>query len=435
MAATISAAIAVAAIALTTGTTAAGAQSAKPEARDVGITDTQVRLAVIADVDNSLAPGVFKASIDAMRAWAKVVNKDGGVAGRKVVIDFIDSKLNPNETRNAIIKACANDFAMVGGEALFMNNVDDMVACENQAGQAIGIPDMPGLALDPAQSCSPVSYPIIGYGPYCTTKNDNPQTYLAAQGDARWYLSKNKDLHGVWMVPADLKSTKNSLLPSYNAMVDLGIQKDGEGFYDTFQTDPESALTPIIQVIKDNNSTFAYSGSDKMASLRKEATLQGVTSVKVWGCTQACYSKPFLESGGADVEGTYSVITTLPFYTEYQRNPTLKKLVAAVGGIDKVDSNAVASWLAALLFQNATEKAVAAGGTYDRKALFDALQQETEYDAAGIMGPTNVAEHLQPTCIVMTQVQDGKLVRAYPKKPGTFDCSPKNVVEIQLDLS
>src|SRR4029077_9841950 len=160
------------------GTVSAGAQSSKPKADDVGITATEIRVAVIADVDNSLAPGVFKASVDAMKAWAKVVNKDGGLAGRKVVIDFIDSHLNPNETRNATITACADDFAMVGGEALFMSNVDDMVACKNSAGQAIGFPDMPGLALDAKQSCSPVSYPIIGYGPACTTKDQNPQTYL-----------------------------------------------------------------------------------------------------------------------------------------------------------------------------------------------------------------------------------------------------------------
>jgi substrate-binding family protein len=419
----------------TVGSVSAGAQSSKPKADDVGITATEIHVAVIADVDNSLAPGVFKASVDAMNAWAKVVNKDGGLAGRKVVIDFIDSKLNPNETRNATITACANDFAMVGGEALFMSNVDDMVACQNKDGEAIGLPDMPGLALDPAQSCSPVSYPIIGYGPYCTTKDQNPQTYLAAQGDARWFLQNNKDLHGVWLTPADLKATKNSLLPSYNAMVDLGIKKDGEGFYDTSQRDPQSALTPVIQEIKNSNSTFAYSGSDKMAGLRKEATLQGVTSVKVWGCTQACYSQTFLDAGGADVEDTYSVITTLPFYTEYKRNPTLKKLVAAVGGIDKVDSNAVASWLSALLFQDAVGKATANGGTLNRKTLFDALKQETKFDAEGIMGATNVAEHLQPTCIVMTQVQDGKLVRVFPKKAGTFDCSPKNVVEIKLNLN
>jgi hypothetical protein len=427
-------------ITLAIGTTAlaAGAQSSsseKPKATDVGITDKEIHVAVIADVDNSLAPGVFKASVDAMKAWAKLVNKDGGLAGRKVVIDFIDSHLNPNETRNATIKACANDFAMVGGEALFMNNVDDMTACQNSAGKAIGIPDVAGLALDAAEQCSPVTYVNIGRGPYCATKDDHPQTYLAPQGDSRYYVKKNKDLHGVWLVPADLKSTKNSLLPSYTAMVNLGIKKDGDGFYDTFQPDPQSALTPVIQEIKKDNSTFAYSGSDKMASLRKEATLQGVTSVKVWGCTQACYSKPFLEAGGADVEGTYSVITTLPFYTEYKSNPTLKKLVAAVGGIDKVDSNAVASWLAALLFQDAVGKATANGGTLNRQTLFDALKQESKFDADGIMGATNVAEHLQPTCIVMTQVKNGKLVRAFPTKAGTFNCSPKNVVEIKLDLS
>jgi hypothetical protein len=421
--------------ALGLSTASASAQSSKPKADDVGITDSQIRLAVIADVDNPIAPGVFKISVDAMRAWAKSLNKSGGIAGRKVVIDFIDSKLNPNETRNAIIKACANDFAMVGGEALFMNNVDDMVACKNSAGQAIGLPDLPGLALDNAEQCSPVSYAIIGRGPYCTTKDEHPQTYLAPQGDYRYYLSKNKDLHGIFMVPADLKSTKNGLLPSYNAGVDLGIKKDGNGFYDTFQTDPQTALTPIIQVIKSNNSTFAYSGSNNMAALRKEAALQGVTSVKVWGCTQACYSKSFLASGGADVEGTQSVITTLPFYTEYQRNPRLKQLVAAGGGIGNVDSNAMASWLAALLFQDATKKALATGKTYDRQALFDAMKQETKFDAEGIMGPTNVADHLQPTCIVVTQVKNGQLVRAYPKKPGTFDCSKQNVRQIQLDLS
>ncbi len=164
-----------------------------------------------------------------MKAWAKVVNKDGGIAGRKVVIDFIDSKLNPNETRNATIKACANDFAMVGGEALFLNNVDDMTACQNSAGKAIGIPDIAGLALDPAQQCSPVTYVIIGRGPSCATKNDHPQTYIAPQGDARYYLKNNKDLHGIWTIPADLKSTKNSLLPTYQAAVDLGIKKDGQG--------------------------------------------------------------------------------------------------------------------------------------------------------------------------------------------------------------
>ena len=118
---------------------------------------------------------------------------------------------------------------MVGGEALFLNNVDDMVACKNTAGQAIGIPDIPGLALDPAAAVLTGLYVIIGRGPYCATKNDHPQTYVAPQGDALYYLKKNKDLHGIWTVPGDLKSTKDSLLPTYQAGVRPRHQEGREG--------------------------------------------------------------------------------------------------------------------------------------------------------------------------------------------------------------
>jgi Periplasmic binding protein len=414
---------------------AAGAQSSKPEADDIGITDSEIRLAVIADVDTPIQPGLFQKSVDAMEAWAKVVNKDGGVAGRKIVIDFIDSKLNPNETRNAIIKACADDFAMVGGEALFLNNVDDMVACPNQAGEAIGLPDMPGNALDTNQSCSPVTYVVTSLGSYCETRDQNPQTYTVLQGDYLYYQKKYKDLHGIWTIPADLKATKNAVLPTAQAGVDLGIEKDGQGFYDIFSRDPQSAMTPIVQTIKQNNSTFAKNGGNKMADLRKEATLQGVTSVKVWGCNQACYDNLLIEQGGADVNDTQILLSTLPFYSEYKSNPTLKKLVSAVGGIDNVDFNSVSSWIGALLFQDAVEKAVANGGTLSRQSLFDALNQENSFDADGIIGATDVAQKMGSPCIVMTQIKNGKFVRTYPKKVGTFDCNKKNLVDVELDLS
>jgi len=422
-----------------TGTTftVAGAQSAKAKADDVGITDTEIRVAVIADVDTPVQPGLFKQSVDAVKAWAKTVDAQGGVAGRKVVVDFIDSKLNPNETRNAIIKACADDFAMVGGEALFLNNIDDMVACKDTKGQAIGIPDLPGLALDNAQKCSPVTYLVVGTGTYCETRNDHPQTYTVQQGDYLYYLKKNKDLHGIWTTPADLKATKNSEIPIFQAGANLGIKKDGQGFYDVFTRDPQSALTPIVQVMKQNGSTFGYNGTaaDKMVQFRHEATLQGLNTVKVWACNQGCYDNNFLKQGGTDVEGTQSILTTLPFYSEYKSNATLNSLVKAVGGATNVNSSAVASWLATLLFQDAVAKATANGGTLTRQSLFDALKNEHQFDANGIIGATDVGNREQPGCIVMVQVKNGKWVRTYPSKPGTFDCNKKNLVDIKMDLS
>ena len=95
----------------------AGAQGngdEKPEATEVGVTADEIRIVVIVDIDTPVAPGLFKGSADAVEGFAKYINKTGGLAGRKVVVDVIDSKLNADEARNAVIQACAEDFAMVG---------------------------------------------------------------------------------------------------------------------------------------------------------------------------------------------------------------------------------------------------------------------------------------------------------------------------------
>ena len=108
---------------------AAGAQSSRtetPKATDVGITADEIHVAVIADVDTPIVPNFFKGVKDAAEGAAKFLNSKaggGGLAGRKVVVDFYDSKLNPATTTNAEIQACENDVAAVGTSALFLTSV------------------------------------------------------------------------------------------------------------------------------------------------------------------------------------------------------------------------------------------------------------------------------------------------------------------------
>ena len=125
---------------------APAAAQPQPKANDIGITDSEIRIAVVADVDNPVVPALFKSGVDAVQAWAKTVNQQGGIAGRKVVVDFIDSRLSPNDARNALITACSQDFALVGTEALFITNVSDLETCNNVQGQPVGIPDLSGIA-------------------------------------------------------------------------------------------------------------------------------------------------------------------------------------------------------------------------------------------------------------------------------------------------
>ena len=191
------------------------------------------------------------------------------------------------------------------------------------------------------------------------------------------------------------------------------MKKDGAGFFNVSASATQSAMTPIIQVVKNNQSNFVYNGSSFgiMVLLRREAITQSADSVKIWACNQGCYDSQFLQQGGSDVDGTYSILTNLPFYSEYKSNPALKTLVAQLGGVDKLNSNSVSAYTAALLFQDAAAKAVANGGTLTRQSLLDAVKTETRFDAQGIIGPTDVGNRKSQTCIVMAQVKKGKWVR------------------------
>jgi ABC-type branched-subunit amino acid transport system substrate-binding protein len=421
--------------AASSATSAAPAGSAGP-GTDIGLTATTIRVGMIADVDTSLAPGLFQKSVNAVKAWADIVNANGGLAGRKVVVDFCDSKLDPNATTNCVINACQNDFALVGTSANALEDLSDIDGCKNAAGKAIGIPDLAAFAFLPL-ACDPDTYLIGGYGPYCATAKQNPQTYLANIGDARYYTSQFKNLHGVFVYDSDVPTLKVDFLPNFQGDEDLGIKADAQGSYAESGSAPESALTPVISAIKAAGSSYVYAGSTPQNTilLEREAKLQGVSSVKVWACNSGCYDSSFYAQGGSVVNGTYAQLDDLPFYTEYQDNPALAALVKQMGGTSNLNNNAVLSYVMCLLFQDAVQKATANGGTLDRQTLFTALNGESSFDADGIIGPTNVGGHQLSNCDVITQLVNGQWQRVYPAKPGTFDCNSGNTKTIKMNVT
>ena len=124
----------------------------------------------------------------------------------KVVVDFYDSKLNGNESRNATIQGCENDYALVGTSALFLTEVTDIVGCKDQAGAATGIPDMSAVTTGVPESCprcrSRRTAPPWTARPSTRTRRRSTRN----QGPAKWELSKNKGgLHGVTIVGNDTK--------------------------------------------------------------------------------------------------------------------------------------------------------------------------------------------------------------------------------------
>ncbi len=415
-------------------TTAAQAQGEKPAAGEIGITAKEIHIAVVADVENPLSPGQFQSQVDAVQGYARYVNKRGGIADRKLVVDFIDSKLNPDESRNATITACANDFAMVGTAVVFMNNIDDMVGCVDSTGEATGLPDINTFTQELVHQCSPVSYSVSPPQLDCSTKDDPLKTYRASLGQIRYYVSQHKDLHGMCIGPSDLKSTETTGQVHCTAVGELGIPLDGEGFTGVSARAPQSALTPFVASAKAEGSNYIYAlaGYQQVIALRKEAKLQGLTDVEVWDCSRSCYSDEFL-AAGADIEGQYTFLNTLPL-DETKANKTLKAYVKTVG-IDKADAFGATGWAAAVLFHQAVDAIVARDGVngLTRAKLLEELASTKDFDAGGMLATTDIGSRRPSDCYNLLQVRKNKFVRVHPKEAGTFDCSPKNVVDIELD--
>ena len=418
---------------------AAQSSSERPKATEIGVTPTEIHIAVIADVDNPFVPGLFQGAVDGVQGAAKYLNSKaggGGLAGRKLVVDFIDSHLNPNQTRNAVITACQQDFAMVGTFVLFLSNVDDEVNCKDQAGAVTGVPDLASVTTGVPQSCSPVAFPVAPAQLVCSTKDDPEQTYNANQGDFKYLLKHHgNDLHGALISSNDTKDANRGGEVLLNAAIQAGIQADQH----TTRSgrDPQSVFTPIINQMKTDGSNYSLMvlAADNSILLRSEAQLQGLTDPDiVWECTVACYDKSVLAQ--ADVmEGEYMPMNFVPF-EEASTNKTVANFLKYVGK-DKADGFAVFGWTATLAFAQAVNAVVeqhGVNGLTRANFLKTGIDALTTFNAGGMIGTVNIKDKVPTPCFSLEQVKKGRFTRVYPKKAGTFDCKRSNRVTVKADL-
>jgi hypothetical protein len=172
-------------------------------------------------------------------------------------------------------------------------------------------------------------------------------------------------------------------------------------------------------------------GSAAVIALRQEADLQGFDNPKMlWICI-SCYDEVLPASDSA--QGTYQPLGILPF-EEAKYNKNLGALVKLVGD-GKLDQFSIYGFAATLLFKQAVEDAVAKGGAnaVTRADVLAAAKGITSFDAGGMIGVNNIAERKTGPCFLVMQVKNKKWTRAYPSKPGTFDCNPKNTTTLQRD--
>jgi len=405
-------------------------------ATEIGVTAKEIHVATMADVENPFAPALFQGARYGAQGAADYINSKaggGGINGRKLVVDFIDSKLNANDARNGVITACDNDFAMVGTAVLFLTSAQDLTGCIDKQGAKSGLPDMPSFTAGVVESCAPTVFGVNPPQVHCDTATQTPQEYTSSKQGGPYFVKKfgKNKLHGLMVFGNDTKDAARGSRALLDSFLSSGIKSDQ--YVGVSAAAPQSAYTAFVNKMKADNSNVVNIIGGDPALLRSEMQLQGVNLDKVvYQC--GCYAASDKYTSNAALDGVYIWGYTLPF-EEASTNPMMQNFLKYVPK-DKRDAFAVYAWGAVLAFAQAAKATMAkqgVNGLTRANFLHDGVTTLTKFDAGGMMGATNIIDKIPTDCSMLLQLKNQKYVRVFPSKKGTFDCKPSNLATIKAD--
>jgi ABC-type branched-subunit amino acid transport system substrate-binding protein len=374
---------------------------------DIGVTGEEITIGVIADL-TGVVPGLFKAAPDAVKAYAAKINEEeGGINGRRLVVEEFDTGTSDNGNRLAYEKACGEVFAAVGSESAFDTGGFEAV-------EECGFPHIPGFTTDPEVADLPFVFPRA------------TEDYIGI-GSARWYAEQFPD------------AVKNASIFFVNAPVaERGARRVIEAresigwsfVYEQPVAPLESNYTPhVLEMERRGAQTFTITSDyNNIVRLQKALREQGY-DVPIADLGGQAYSKDYLEAAGPAAEGSYIALGSALF-EEADEVPAMKEYIdwlKKTAPDEEPSSNGLAAWTRAMLF---TEAAKAVGDDLTRDKLMAELEGIENWDAEGLLPPRDVGDPVPPTsCFIMVQVRNGAFERVFPDEG--FHCSPDDLYKLK----
>jgi hypothetical protein len=407
-----------------TGTAVDGAgQEVALEATEIGVSDTTITIGVYAAVDNPFAPGLAEGNRDGVYIWRDWVNQHCGLAGRNVEVIFYDTKLDIGGTEfpAAQAAACGEALAFVGGYELFDGNVETMASCPDAAGAATGLPDLGVVFADVAHFTNPTSFSVI----------PTPSvSALYEVGGPQEVIEREGALRGVFLVPNDLPATLSLQNAAMDARVEAGIDE-----VQRFEVGGrEEDYDPFTQALISDDANYAESGLavNNLVRWRQNAAQLAPDADIVWGCASNCYDDNLFATGAEAVEGTYVWVAHVPF-EEADTNAYLQAYLdlAEAGGY-KVDGLGFQAFVSGLAMTQVIEGIVAEHGpnAVTRSSVLAGIAALHDFDAHGLIGPTDVGGRVPAGCTVLLRAVGGEFVRISPEERGTISCEDDNLVQV-----
>jgi branched-chain amino acid transport system substrate-binding protein len=394
------------ALAVGVGTLAVGATSATAAATAAatpGVTAKTITVGSISDISAPI-PGLFKGAKVGAQAYFNYINSQGGVNGRKIILDARDSAFSSGTVASEAQSIAKSDFAFVGGYSL-------LDGAEQPAIDANKVP-MIAQALTPSLFKDPNLYSAIplvdggeANGPFKWLKSQYPAGVKAVgfigsnatasvKASEATYRALTYNLGYKWVYTRDAGYTETSFLADMVKMKSAGVKM-------------------VLEVTE---------GPAEISTMAQEIKQQGLNAPLVVGA--GTYSKAF--DPGSAGNGTLLYTVTSLYMGEDAG------VIPAVGTFDKwvkktdpnptLDLFTLDGWINAQLFVQALKLA---GANPTRASLVAQLNKINSFNASGLISSQNPAQKIPGQCWIAAKYTNGKWLRIKPDPKAAFVCNPK----------
>jgi ABC-type branched-subunit amino acid transport system substrate-binding protein len=393
------------AMAVGVGTLALGATSAAGAATPPatpGVTAKTITVGSISDISSPI-PGLFKGAKVGAQAYFNYINSQGGVNGRKIILDARDSAFSSGTVASEAQSIAKSDFAFVGGYSLLDGS-------EQPAIDANKVP-MIAQVLTPSLFKDPNLYSAIplvdggeANGPFKWLKSQYPAGVKAVgfigsnatasvKASEATYRALTYDLGYKWVYTRDAGYTETSFLPDMVKMKSAGVKM-------------------VLEVTE---------GPAQISTIAQEMKQEGLNVPLVVGA--GTYSSAF-DPGSAGNGTLLYTVTSLYRGEDAKVIPavaTFDKWVKKVDPNPTLDLFTLDGWINAQLFVQALK---GAGANPTRASLVAQLNKVTSFNASGLISSQNPAQKIPGQCWLAAKYNNGKWLRIKPDPKAAFVCNP-----------
>jgi len=376
-----------------------------------GVTDDEIRLGTVTDKGYAGAQGLNKEMHDAAVAFAAWCNDHGGILGRQLVIDDLDAALTEYEAR--ITEACEQDFALVGGGAVFDEDPNDVrVGC--------GLPNIAGYVVSARGRTAdlqvqPLPNPLdrTAIGRYIAAKRDFPDSI-------GHYGVMTSNLPAVLLVRDQLVETAESL--GYTVDYSIEYAPAGETGWANFVADMQAKDIQVLEYIGQPSDFVLLNQAMDTAGWAPEVILLSGNFYDAKYAEEAAGIAPnlYIQSQfhpfelAADNKATQDYLDVMEQY-----NPSGK---VALLGVQAMSSY--------LLFAQA---AAECGSDLTAECLLENAAAQGDWTAGGLHAPQTPGNEEPSECyLILTLGADGFEYNEDATQPNDdlYSCEPENVLTL-----